>query len=141
MTQHRTLLCHLNMKLSDGSIAEDTKANDKPVRLVIGNETLSPAFEAAIADLKQNESQKFTLQPEDAFGDVQPSQVHYMARDRFDPNEKLEPGVIMLFNQPSGEEVPGMIREVVGDSVIVDFNHPLAGQTIEFTVECLEELH
>ena len=40
--------------------------------------------------------------------------------------------------QPDGTELPGLIREVAGDSVTVDFNHPLAGQQVEFEVEILE---
>ncbi len=47
-------------------------------------------------------------------------------------------GPIIEFTQPNGAQLPGIIRAVEGDSVTVDFNHPLAGQTLTFEVEIIE---
>jgi FKBP-type peptidyl-prolyl cis-trans isomerase SlpA len=49
--------------------------------------------------------------------------------------------MIIGFAMPDGSEMPGLIREVVGDSVTVDFNHPLAGQTLTFSIEIVEVLN
>ncbi len=49
-----------------------------------------------------------------------------------------EIGAIMLFHLMDGSEMPGVIREINGDSITVDFNHPLAGQTVHFDIEVLE---
>ena len=49
-----------------------------------------------------------------------------------------EIGAIMLFTAMDGSEMPGVIREVNGDSITVDFNHPLAGRTVHFDIEVLE---
>lgn len=46
--------------------------------------------------------------------------------------------MILAFSQPDGSEIPGIIRSVAGDSVTVDFNHPLAGQTVIFDVEIVD---
>jgi len=54
--------------------------------------------------------------------------------DRGEP----EIGAIMLFTAMDGSEMPGVIREVNGDSITVDFNHPLAGRTVHFDIEVLE---
>ncbi|MCV6068909.1 peptidylprolyl isomerase, partial [Escherichia coli] len=43
----------------------------------------------------------------------------------------------MAFSGPDGMEIPGIITEIAGDSVTVDFNHPLAGQDVTFEVEIL----
>jgi len=47
-------------------------------------------------------------------------------------------GSIIAFTQPDGTELPGLVREVAGDSVTIDFNHPLAGQKVTFEVDILE---
>ncbi len=47
-------------------------------------------------------------------------------------------GTIMLFSGRDGNEMPGVVREVTEDSITVDFNHPLAGQYIDFDIEVLE---
>ena len=140
MEQHKAWLCHVKMTLADGSVAEDTRTLEKPTKLVVGDKSLSPAFEAQLQTIQAGQTMTFRLAPEDAFGPVQASQVHYMDRTRFDQSVALKKGLIMMFSQPSGHEVPGMIRDIVGDSVTVDFNHPLAGQTIDFEIECLEAL-
>jgi FKBP-type peptidyl-prolyl cis-trans isomerase SlpA len=49
-----------------------------------------------------------------------------------------EIGAIMLFTGMDGSEMPGVIREISGDSITVDFNHPLAGQSIQFDIDVLE---
>jgi FKBP-type peptidyl-prolyl cis-trans isomerase SlpA len=50
----------------------------------------------------------------------------------------FEEGMILAFSQPDGTEIPGIIRSAAGDSVTVDFNHPLAGQTVIFDVEIID---
>ena len=52
--------------------------------------------------------------------------------------EKSQCTVNMLFTAMDGSEMPGVIREINGDSITVDFNHPLAGQTVHFDIEVLE---
>ena len=47
----------------------------------------------------------------------------------------------MAFAQPDGSEVPGIIRSIAGTSVTVDFNHPLAGQTVIFDVEIIDVIN
>ena len=61
-----------------------------------------------------------------------------MPRSEFPADMPLEPGLIVGFTTPSGEEVPGAIQEIKGDDVVVDFNHPLAGHEVIFDVEILE---
>ncbi|MFQ6370248.1 FKBP-type peptidyl-prolyl cis-trans isomerase [Shewanella sp. YIC-542] len=136
----RSLLCHMLIQLQDGSTAENTRASNKPVRLNLGDNSLSPAFEAQLADLKSGDKHSFTLAPQDAFGEVNPDNVYHMDRARFPADMTLEPGVIVGFSGANGTEIPGIVREVAGDSVTVDMNHPLAGQTLTFQLEVLQEL-
>ena len=64
-----------------------------------------------------------------------------MERSRFSSELKLEEGMIVAFAQPNGAEVPGIVRSIAGDSVTVDFNHPLAGQTVIFDVEIVDVIN
>jgi FKBP-type peptidyl-prolyl cis-trans isomerase SlpA len=56
---------------------------------------------------------------------------------QFPVDISLEEGTVVAFEQPDGSQLPGIIREVKGHSVKVDFNHPLAGQEITFDIEIL----
>ena len=118
--------------------AESTRANGKPALFRLGDGSLSAALEQALLGLKAGQTKQFTLEPEDAFGGVSPDLIQYFSRRDFIDAGEPEVGAIMLFSGMGGSEMPGVIREVSGDSITVDFNHPLAGRRIQFDVEVLE---
>ncbi|TPE16887.1 FKBP-type peptidyl-prolyl cis-trans isomerase [Pantoea vagans] len=132
------VLVHFTLKLEDGSTAESTRANGKPALFRLGDGSLSAALEEALLGLKAGETKQFTLAPEEAFGGVSPDLIQYFSRRDFIDAGEPEVGAIMLFSGMGGSEMPGVIREVSGDSITVDFNHPLAGHRIQFDVEVLE---
>ncbi len=140
MSVTRSLLCHMNILLEDGSTADSTKASGKPAKLNIGDQTLSPAFEAELVNLNEGDKHSFTLQPVDAFGESNPDAIHYLDRSKFPADMSLEAGVIVSFAGPGGSEIPGIVRDVAGDSVTVDLNHPLAGHAVTFEIEVVQVL-
>jgi FKBP-type peptidyl-prolyl cis-trans isomerase SlpA len=81
------------------------------------------------------ETGSFTVTPEHAFGQHNPQNVQVVSRKSFD--DDIEVGMVMSFAEPSGSELPGIIREIDERDVKVDFNHPLAGRTLTFEVEVL----
>ncbi len=138
LQHNHSLLVHFTLTLEDGSVAESTRANGKPALFRLGDNSLSPAFEAALDGLSVGDTHRFTLAPEDAFGAANPDLIQYFSRRDFADAGEPEPGAIMLFTAMDGSEMPGVIRDVSGDSITVDFNHPLAGQMTTFNVEVLE---
>ena len=136
--QNCEVIMHFDLKLEDGSAADSTRVNNEPAKLVIGDGSLTPNFEQCLLGLKAGDKKSFTLEANDAFGMPNPDNVHHMDRTRFASDMALEEGTIMAFAQPDGSEIPGIIRSVAGDSVTVDFNHPLAGQTVVFDVEIFD---
>ena len=136
ITNDSTIMMHITMKLSDGSAADSTKVNNKPAKVVLGDQSLSPAFEEELIGLAVGSNKEFTLAAKDAFGESNPDNIHYVDRTKFSETP-AEIGSIVTFTQPGGE-IPGIIREVNDLSVTVDFNHPLAGQDITFAVDVVE---
>ncbi|MDN3699574.1 MULTISPECIES: FKBP-type peptidyl-prolyl cis-trans isomerase [Vibrio] len=128
---------HFTIKLSDGSVADSTHSMDKPAKLVIGDGSLSDSFEQCLIGLQVGEKQAIELKAEDAFGMPNPDNIHHMDRAKFVGDAEVEVGTIMAFSGPDGMEIPGIIADIAGDSVTVDFNHPLAGQDVTFEVEIL----
>lgn len=130
------VLFHFSIKLEDGSVADSTALHGKPARLRMGDGSLTNTFEQCLLGLKQGDSKSFTLPPEEAFG-LQSRQHLPSDRAKFGADVEPKVGTIILFDQPNGSELPGIIRAVEGMSVTVDFNHPLAGHTVTFEVEIL----
>ncbi|WP_313589461.1 FKBP-type peptidyl-prolyl cis-trans isomerase [Pantoea septica] len=132
------VLLHFTLKLEDGSVAESTSASGKPALFRLGDGSLSAALEQELLGLKAGDKHAFTLEPEAAFGTVSPDLIQYFSRRDFINAGEPEIGAIMLFTGMGGSEMPGVIREISGDSITVDFNHPLAGHQVHFDIDVLE---
>ena len=135
------VILHFDLKLEDGSAADSTRVNNKPAKMVMGDGSLTPNFEKCLLGLSKGEKASFTLAANDAFGMPNPDNIYHLDRTKFDATEELKEGMIMGFAQPDGSELPGIIRSVEGLSVTVDFNHPLAGQTVIFDVEIIDVIN
>lgn len=135
------VLMHFSICLADGSAVDSSKVDNKPAKFVMGDGSLSDNFEACLVGLQEGQSETFTLSPESAFGLPNPDNIHHIELSKFNADVPAEVGTIITFSQPDGSEIPGIIREIVADSVTVDFNHPLAGQTLTFSVDVLEVLN
>jgi len=140
IAENSEVLMHFSIKLADGSAVDSTKVDNKPAKFVMGDGSLTAGFEDCLLGLKEGSSESFTLPPEDAFGLPNPDNFHYIELSKFTADVPAEIGTIISFTQPDGTELPGIVREIVADSVTVDFNHPLAGQTVTFEVDVLEVL-
>ncbi len=128
---------YFTLSLLDGTVVDSTLEGE-PMRFVMGDGSLIEGLELALYGLKAGDRQCLTLEPRDAFGFADEENVHAIARSEFSDGMQLEEGVIVGFTTPSGEEIPGTIKELKQDEVVVDFNHPLAGLEIMFDVEILE---
>ena len=128
---------HLALTLKDGTVAEST-FGEEPLTFVMGDGTLVRGLELGLYGLRPGDTQRLELYPEQAFGPRDPDKIHKMPRADFDDEMVLEPGVIIGFETPEGEELPGMVRAVGEESVEVDFNHPLAGHSVIFDVEIID---
>lgn len=137
IAENSTVTLHFTIKLKDGSIADSTLNMGKPARFVIGDGSLSPNFEQCLLGLNEGEKKSIELSAADAFGQPNPDNIHHMDKAKFVGDAQVEVGTIMAFSGPDGMEIPGIITAIEGESVTVDFNHPLAGQDVIFDVEIL----
>lgn len=134
--EHSRVTLHFSLKLDDGSEVDSTFKGD-PATFSVGDGSLLPGFEKALFGLQAGDEAEIEIPPEAGFGQRNPSNIQKVRRDHFSPDLELEPGLVVSFDNGSGE-LPGVIREVGDDEVTVDFNHPLAGQTLNFHVKIIE---
>lgn len=131
-----TVTLHLALTLEDGTCAESTFAGE-PLTFTMGDGTLVAGLELALYGLYPGDTQRIELTPDQSFGRRDPANVHPLPRSSFPPELQLAPGVIVGFETPDGTEVGGAVLALAGDTVSVDFNHPLAGHTIIFDAEII----
>lgn len=131
---------HFDIRLKDGSIADSTRNVGKPFHFQLGTGIFSEKLEEKLLNMKVGQTAKIMLLPEDAFGLPHPANIFQVPRSKFShlQQDPLEEGSIFLFTQPSGQEIPGIVRSIDTEEVSIDFNHPLSGQVILFDIEIIE---
>jgi FKBP-type peptidyl-prolyl cis-trans isomerase SlpA len=129
-----TVTLHFSLTLENGHIV-DSNFEASPATFTVGDGNLLPGFESPLMGLVDGDEREFSIPPENAFGQHNPQNVQAVERNNFEDRE-LELGTMFSFQNGDGE-LPGVVVEVQDNEVMVDFNHPLAGQIILFTVKII----
>lgn len=132
------VLAHFTVHLDDGSVADSSKVLGKPAWFVLGDGSLAPELETALLGLGRTDVVKVTLPGHKVFGDYNPDNLHFMDISDFPRDVDLKVGAIVAFEQINGDALPGLIRDIKGHSVQVDFNHPLSDKNITLELEVVE---
>jgi FKBP-type peptidyl-prolyl cis-trans isomerase SlyD len=89
-------------------------------------------FDDAVVGMRQGDAKTVTLQPQDAYGEWDPAQVVSFPRSQINATD-LKVGSALY----AASGAIGIVTEISGQNVTVDFNHPLAGKTLVFTIDML----
>jgi len=128
---------YFTLSLPDGTVADCTEENE-PLTFTMGDGSLIEGLEMMLYGLKEGDKQCLSIDPVDAFGFTDEESIHIMPREEFDDSFNLEEGLIIEFETPSGEAIPGTIKKIEADEVTVDFNHPCAGFVVTFDVDIVK---
>lgn len=135
------LTLHYRLAGPDGADIINT-FSDKPATLSLGTGELAPAMEARLLGLAEGTRTSFELAAGEAFGDRNPELLQRVKRGLLDelgdPDETYCVGDVVQFPTPDGQGAyAGVVKEVGDESVLFDFNHPLAGQPVTFEVQLI----
>ena len=100
----------------------------------VGDGSLLPGFESAIFGMNAGENASFEIEAKHGFGEPNEDNIHKIKQIDFNDMDLVE-GLVVSFKDGEGNEVPGVVKEIQSDLVVVDFNHPLAGKDLLFQVE------
>lgn len=128
---------HFALELEDGSVV-DSNFDAEPVTFVMGDGNLLPGFEEALLGLQAGDEKSFVITPEKGFGGYNPENIQEFPRDQFPDDVELSEGLVLSFADAQNNEMPGVVQEFDENTVTVDFNHPLAGRDIEFSVRIVD---
>jgi FKBP-type peptidyl-prolyl cis-trans isomerase SlpA len=125
---------HYRIALPDGTELIST-FDASPATLKLGCGELAPTLERCLLGLAVGRREVFDLEPEHGFGLRHPQLVERMKRADLPADAELEAMAVIEFAAPDGSKYTGLVRELTPDTVLIDFNHPLAGKSIRFEVQ------
>jgi FKBP-type peptidyl-prolyl cis-trans isomerase 2 len=118
----------------EGNLIENTKEKG-PLEFVQGEGRLFLGLENQMYGLKEGEKKTIKVAPEGAYGAVNPEAFDEVEKSRLPKDLELKKGLRIRGQGPGGENFPVIIAEVREKTVIIDFNHPLAGKELIFDIE------
>jgi peptidylprolyl isomerase len=130
-----TVRVHYRGTLADGTEFDASEGRD-PLEFALGEGVVIPGFEAAVEGLEIGQKRTVTIPPEQAYGAVNEALIQRVESDTFAEDPYVGGHVDLV--APDGSRLPGVITAVDEQGAILDFNHPLAGQTLTFEVELVE---
>ena len=125
----------------DGQIADQSRPG-QPLEFIFGTGMLLPKFEAAIEGKEPGEKVAFTLEPKDGYGELIAEAIVELPKTIFMVDGKLAEDILFEGSQipmadAQGNRMVGMVKAVGEETVTMDFNHPMAGKTLNFEVEVI----
>ncbi len=116
----------------------DSSSGREPLRYLHGAQNIIPGLEKALAGKSAGDELEVTVQPEEAYGPVDPGLIQKAPLSAFQGVEEVKPGMQFQAQGPDGQTRIITVREVSGEEVAIDANHPLAGQVLHFAVKVQE---
>ncbi|SIQ62189.1 FKBP-type peptidyl-prolyl cis-trans isomerase [Maribacter ulvicola] len=128
---------HYTGKLSNGEIF-DSSVDREPLDVKLGQGSLIPGFEKGLLDMEANDKKTIVIAKEDAYGEKQ--KELFQTVQKSDLPQDMEPKVDMalMATNADGSERQLRVAEVNENDIVVDANHPLAGEDLTFELELVE---
>lgn len=122
--------------LDDGRVP-DSNVGKGPLVFEAGANKILPGLERELVGMKQGETRTVVLSAENGYGPVRAELFRAVPVEHI-PEQARQAGAVVIANDPEGHQVPVRVHEVKSDEIVVDFNHPFAGQAVTFNVKVVD---
>ncbi|MGI3016504.1 peptidylprolyl isomerase [Shewanella algae] len=136
ITQHSAVTIHYRLTDAKGQLIESSFEAD-PMVYLHGMENLIPGLEKALEGKSKGDTLEVTIEAEEAYGPYHDVLRQEVPLEAFGDIQDIVPGMRFIAETEMGQR-PVQVTEVLDNSVIVDGNHPLAGQSLTFNVEVMD---
>lgn len=128
---------HYRLTLDDGSIADESFGGE-PLVYMQGSHNIVPGLERQLVGKEVGAKCDVKVPAAEGYGDYDPTLDQTVQRSTFPKDAQLTVGVAFQAQDQNGQPVTLWIRTMSGDEITVSPNHPMAGQTLNFSIEVLE---
>lgn len=128
---------HYHGKLRSGETFDSSQGRE-PLEFTVGSGQVIKGFDQGVMGMQVGDKRTVEIPVQDAYGAKQDEMIIEFPRNQFPPDMKPEAGMQLMMNNGAGQSFPVTVTEVKEESVILDANHPLAGQDLIFDIELVE---
>lgn len=132
--ENDTVKVHYTGKLVNGQVF-DSSLEREPLEVALGQGQLIPGFEKGLIDMTVNEKKTITIDKEEAYGEVNEQLFQKISKSQLPDDLKPEVGMGLVGANAEGQQQQFRVAKVEENDIILDANHPLAGQDLVFDLE------
>lgn len=132
-----TVKVHYTGTLKNGEIF-DSSAEKEPLEFTLGQGQLIPGFEKAVTGLEVGDSTTVNIPSDEAYGEQREDLIISVPKDQLPADIAPEIGMQLQVNQQDGQPVPVRIVDISDENLILDANHPLAGEDLTFEIKLVD---
>jgi FKBP-type peptidyl-prolyl cis-trans isomerase 2 len=132
-----TVKVHYSGRLTDGTTFDSSEGRD-PLEFKVGNGDVIRGFDEGVTGMSVGEKKTVHIAADEAYGQKDENRIVEFPRANFPPDMEPEVGMQLNMTSGSGQVIPVTIIEVNKEAVILDANHPLAGQDLIFDIELVD---
>jgi peptidylprolyl isomerase len=132
-----TVKVHYHGKLNDGTTFDSSEGRE-PLEFEVGSGSVIAGFDNGVTGMKVGDKKTINIPVDEAYGQLQDDLLMEFPLDRFPADMKPEVGMELNMSNGAGQDFPVIITEVRDTSVVLDANHPLAGEDLTFDLELVE---
>lgn len=132
-----TVAIHYTGTLDDGTTFDSSRDRD-PLEFEVGAGQIIPGLDRALPGMAEGDTKTVAIAPEDAYGHINPDARQAVPRAEIPDHIPLEPGTQLQVETADGQTLPVIVADVTDDIVVLDANHPLAGETLNFEIELVK---
>lgn len=132
----KTVKVHYKGTLNDDSVFDSSEGRD-PLEFQLGSGQVIPGFDAAVQQMEVGSTKTIKIPSAEAYGEVRQDMIAMIPHEQFPDDLKPEVGQTLHLKTPQGA-LPVSVVKIKDDGVIIDGNHPLAGQDLTFELRLVE---
>lgn len=117
----------------EGNVIDSNK-DGEALEFVFGAGQIIPGLETRIQDMNSGESKDITVPASEGYGEYSEEAQQTIPREQFQQIENLQVGMPLQAQGQDGNPIQVVVKEILDDSVVIDFNHPLAGKELNFSI-------
>jgi len=128
---------HYHGKLTNGETFDSSEGR-APLEFEVGSGMVIKGFDDGVTGMAVGEKKTINIPVDEAYGPRNPEMLIEMPKDRFPKDMEIELGMPLSMSDGNGQDYQVVVMEVKEDAVMLDANHPLAGEDLVFDLELVE---